>query len=69
MSVFAANKAFRDVQVLQEALGSVGIQLNSTFEAKKYFSSDSVVLYFCPEPPNIQIFEYFLSGKRETFFH
>jgi len=69
MPVFVANGALRDLQLLSEALGSVGIQLISTIEAKKYLIFDSVMLYFCPEPPNIQIFEYFRSEKSETFFH
>ena len=69
MPVFVANEAFREVQVLPEALGSVGIQLISTIEVKKYLIFDYVMLYFCLEPPNIQIFDYFLSGKSETFFH
>ena len=69
MTVFVANGALRDPQLLSEALGSVGIQLISTIEVKKYLIFDYVMLYFCLEPPNIQIFDYFLSGKSETFFH
>ena len=69
MTVFVANGALRDPQLLPEALGSVGIQLISTIEVKKYLIFDYVMLYFCLEPPNIQIFDYFLSWKRETFFH